>query len=127
MPMKLTEIIPIIKGKVLNPKVNLDIEIKGAGGADLMSDVLASLQPQAVLLSGLCNPQVVRTAMMADVVAIILVRGKTPPIETISLAETEHIPLISTPFGMFQACGLLYQAGLACLEYPVSDQDCFAE
>ncbi len=125
--MKLTEIIQKINGKVLNPKVNLDVDIKGAGGADLMSDVLASLQPQAVLLSGLCNPQVVRTAMMADVVAIILVRGKTPPAETIALAEAEDIPLISTPFGMFKACGVLYQAGLACLERPVTDQDCFAE
>lgn len=124
--MKLNDIISKLNGKVLNSKTNLDIEIKGAGGADLMSDVLASIQPHAVLLTGLCNPQVVRTAMMADVLAIILVRGKMPPFETIRLAEEEHIPLIITPYGMFEACGILYQAGLSCLERPVSDQDCFA-
>ncbi|MEW6179531.1 MAG: DRTGG domain-containing protein [Chloroflexota bacterium] len=124
--MKLNDIISKLNGKVLNSKTNLDIEIKGAGGADLMSDVLASIQPHAVLLTGLCNPQVVRTAMMADVLAIILVRGKMPPLETIRLAEEEHIPLIITPYGMFEACGILYQAGLSCLERPVSDQDCFA-
>jgi len=124
--MKLNEIVQKLNGKVLHSKINLDVEVKGAGGADLMSDVLASIQPQAVLLTGLCNPQVVRTAMMADVVAIVLVRGKTPPVETVQLAEKEHIPLISTPYGMYEACGILYQAGLSCLERPVSDQDCFA-
>lgn len=124
--MKLNEIVQKLNGKVLNSKINLEIEVKGAGGADLMSDVLASIQPQAILLTGLCNPQVVRTAMMADVLAIVLVRGKTPPTETVQLAENERIPLISTPYGMFEACGILYQAGLSCLERPVSDQDCFA-
>ncbi|HAD07243.1 MAG TPA: hypothetical protein DCE76_08810 [Anaerolineaceae bacterium] len=124
--MKLNEIVQKLNGKVLNSKINLEIEVKGAGGADLMSDVLASIQPQAILLTGLCNPQVVRTAMMADVLAIVLVRGKTPPAETVLLAENERIPLISTPYGMFEACGILYQAGLSCLERPVSDQDCFA-
>lgn len=124
--MKLNEIVQKLNGKVLHSKINLDAQVKGAGGADLMSDVLASIQPQAVLLTGLCNPQVVRTAMMADILAIVLVRGKTPPVETVQLAENENIPLISTPFGMFEACGILYQAGLSCLERPVSDQDCFA-
>ncbi len=65
--------------------------------------------------------------MMADVLAIVLVRGKTPPAETVQLAENERIPLISTPYGMFEACGILYQAGLSCLERPVSDQDCFVQ
>lgn len=124
--MKLNEIVQKLNGKVLHSKINLDAEVKGAGGADLMSDVLASIQPQAVLLTGLCNPQVVRTAMMADILAIVLVRGKTPPVETVQLAENENIPLISTPFGMFEACGILYQAGLSCLERPMNDQDCFA-
>ncbi|MFN7036446.1 MAG: DRTGG domain-containing protein [Bellilinea sp.] len=124
--MKLSEIVQKLNGKVLNSKINLEIEVNGAGAADLMSDVLASIQPQAVLLTGLCNPQVVRTAMMADVLAIVLVRSKMPPVETVQLAENESIPLISTPYGMFEACGILYEAGLNCLERPVSDQDCFA-
>jgi hypothetical protein len=81
-----------------------------------MSDVLASIQPEAVLLTGLCNPQVVRTAQMADVAAIVLVRGKIPQRETIELAESEEIALITTPYGMFELCGRLYQAGLSSLE-----------
>ncbi len=92
-----------------------------------MSDVLASLQPEAVLLTGLCNPQVIRTAQMADITAIVLVRGKTPPRETIDLADQEGVPLIGTPFGMFEACGKLYQAGIQCMEKPVVDGDCSCE
>lgn len=114
--MKLTEIIHLVDGNLLNPESRLDWEIRGACGADLMSDVLASIQPDAILLTGLCNPQVVRTAQIADVRAIIFVRGKRPSQETIQLAKEEHIPLISSPYGMFELCGRLYQAGLPSLE-----------
>jgi predicted transcriptional regulator len=114
--MKLAEIVNIIDGTVFNSNQNLEMEIKGGCGADLMSDVLASVQPDAVLLTGLCNPQVVRTAQMADVQAIIFVRGKQPNKETIQLAEQEEMPLISSPYGMFELCGRLYQAGLPSLE-----------
>ncbi len=125
--MTITELIQLINGRLINPNANLTREIKGGCGADLMSDVLASIQPEAVLLTGLCNPQVVRTAHMADVAAIVLVRGKTPPPETIALAEQERIALISTPFGMFELCGRLFQAGLPSLERPVLDGDCVCE
>ncbi len=114
--MKLREIIKLINGKVCNPGVDLDWDIKGGCGADLMSDVLASIQPDAVLLTGLCNPQVVRTAQMADVRAIIFVRGKQPPHETIELANKENLPIISCPYGMFEVCGRLHHAGLPSLE-----------
>jgi predicted transcriptional regulator len=114
--MKLTEIIDLIDGTVFNSKPYLDIDIKGGCGADLMSDVLASVQPDAILLTGLCNPQVVRTAQMADVRAIIFVRGKQPDKDTIQLAEQERLPLVSSPFGMFELCGRLYEAGLPSLE-----------
>jgi predicted transcriptional regulator len=114
--MKITDLIDIINGNVINPVLDLDFAIAGGCGADLMSDVLASIQPDAVLLTGLCNPQVVRTAVMADVKAIVLVRGKLPPRETIELATDENIPLISSPYGMFELCGRLYQAGLKSLE-----------
>jgi predicted transcriptional regulator len=114
--MKLAEIISLIDGTVFNSHQNLNIEIKGGCGADLMSDVLASVQPDAILLTGLCNPQVVRTAQMADVRAIIFVRGKQPNKDTIQLAEQEELPLISSPFGMFELCGRLFRAGLPSLE-----------
>lgn len=114
--MNLKDLIKIIDGRVLNQSTNLDQDIKGGCGADLMSDVLASIQPEAVLLTGLCNPQVVRTAEMADVRAIIFVRGKIPPPETIDLATEEEIPIITSPYGMFELCGRLYLAGLPSFE-----------
>lgn len=122
--MRLHELMTLIDGKLISTTDNIDREIKGGCGADLMSDVLAFIQPDAVLLTGLCNPQVVRTAHMADVAAIVVVRGKTPPQETIDLANEEKIPLISTPFGTFELCGRLYAAGLPSLEKPVGDDPC---
>lgn len=119
--MDVAELISIVNGTLLNSSANTRRQVCGGCGADLMSDVLASIQPEAVLLTGLCNPQVVRTAQMADVAAIVLVRGKLPQRETIDLAEREGIALITTPFGMFELCGRLYQAGLPSLERPVLD------
>jgi predicted transcriptional regulator len=101
----------------------LDVDVNGACGADLMSDVLASIQPEALLLTGLCNPQVVRTAHMADVRAIVFVRGKQPAPETINLANVENIPLISSPHGMFELCGRLFRAGLPSLERDLQSCD----
>src|SRR5512139_2013817 len=114
--MRLEEVVKLIYGQVVTDGVNLSAEVEGGCGADLMSDVLTSIQPQAVLLTGLCNPQVVRTADMADVSAIVFVRGKCPHPETIELANQESIPIISTPLGMFEVCGRLYRAGLPSLE-----------
>jgi predicted transcriptional regulator len=119
--MKVSDVISITSGKLLNPDIDLDREIKGGCGADLMSDVLASIQPEAVLLTGLSNPQVIRTAQMADVAAIVLVRGKSPPQETLDLAIQERIPLISSPYGMFELCGRLHRAGMTSLEMPVDN------
>lgn len=114
--MNVNELIEIVNGKLLNENADLTRSIQGCFAADLMSDVLASVQPEAVLISGLCNPQVIRTAQMADVSAILLVRGKTPPAETIALANQERIPLITTPLGMYQACGQLFASGLPSFE-----------
>jgi predicted transcriptional regulator len=114
--MQLEEVVKLIYGQVLTENVDLRAEVEGGCGADLMSDVLASVQPQAVLLTGLCNPQVVRTAQMADVAAVVFVRGKIPTQDVIDLANEEKIPLITTPYGMFELCGRLYKAGLPSLE-----------
>ncbi len=114
--MNIRDLIRLIDGTLITTPANLNREIKGGFGADLMSDVLASIQPEAVLVTGLCNPQVVRTAQMSDVAAIVLVRGKQPMDETLRLANEERLPLISTPYGMFEACGRLHQAGLVSLE-----------
>jgi len=117
--MTLNELVKLIYGRVLTDNVDLNVEVEGGCGADLMSDVLASIQPNAVLLTGLCNPQVVRTAQMADVAAIVFVRGKVPTQDIIDLANDEQIPLITAPYGMFELCGRLYKAGLPSLEMRV--------
>jgi predicted transcriptional regulator len=117
--MTLNELVKLIYGRVLTDNGNLDVEVEGGCGADLMSDVLASIQPNAVLLTGLCNPQVVRTAQMADVAAIVFVRGKVPTQDIIDLANGEQIPLVTAPYGMFELCGRLYKAGLPSLEMRV--------
>ncbi|MFZ6029285.1 MAG: DRTGG domain-containing protein [Chloroflexota bacterium] len=123
--MKVAEIIQIVNGTLCNPGVRTDFEVQGAFGADLMSDVLAATQPDAVLLTGLCNPQVVRTAQMADVRAIVFVRGKQPAPETVRIATEEGIPLISSQYGMFELCGRLHVAGLPSLERNIrADCDC---
>ena len=121
--MKIKDLINHINGNLLTNKPVDDREVAGAMGADLMSDVLASIRPGAVLLTGLCNPQVVRTAQIADIKAIIFVRGKCPAKETILIANEEDIPLITTSLGLFEACGILYQADLACLEI-LAEDDC---
>jgi predicted transcriptional regulator len=114
--MKLSEIVKHANGEVLNPTVFEDHEIAGGCGADLMSDVLTGVKPGAVLLTGLCNPQVIRTAEMADVYAVIFLRGKRPTSEMIELATEKNIPIISSDMGMFQLSGRLCKAGLHSLE-----------
>jgi hypothetical protein len=114
--MMLREIIETVQGNLVSRRVDLDTQVACICAADLMSDVLAFAAPGSVLLTGLCNPQVVRTAEMADIVAIIFVRGKTPPPETVVLAEEKAIPLVTTPYSMFEMCGRLYQVGSASCE-----------
>jgi len=121
--MKLSKLVQLLDGYVLTENKQQDREIAGAMGADLMSDVLSSIKPEAVLLTGLCNPQVVRTALIADIHAIVFIRGKNPAKETISLANEENIPLVSTSKGLYDACGILFQAGLVSFETQTED-DC---
>ncbi|MEW5956809.1 MAG: hypothetical protein AB1801_03725 [Chloroflexota bacterium] len=82
------------------------------GSADLMSDLLYYNMSQSLIVTGLINPQTVRTAEMADAAAILIVRGKIPPPITIRVAWEVRIPLLGTQMTMFEACGRLYAAGL---------------
>ncbi len=110
--MKLAEVLQIVEGKVISANVDLEQEVQMGSGADLMSDVLACLHEGLLLMTGLTNPQVVRTAEMANITAIVFVRGKLPPRETIALAEEKGIPLLASKYTMFETCGRLYKAGL---------------
>jgi predicted transcriptional regulator len=115
--MKLGQIVSIVEGTLLFD-TDLDVEIPCVCAADLMSDVLAFAESGSILLTGLCNPQVVRTVEMADIVAIIFVRGKHPPPETVALAKEKGIPLVTTPHTTFEMCGRLYQVGLRGCDIP---------
>ena len=110
--MKLEEVLEVIEGKVISENVDLGLEVQAGCGADLMSDVLAFSHEGSLLMSGLINPQVVRTAEMAGIKAIVFVRGKIPPSETVALAEERGIPLLASKYTMFETCGRLYEAGL---------------
>lgn len=121
--MKLVDLVNLLDGKVLTDTSLDDFEIAGAMSADLMSDVLASIRPESVLLTGLCNPQVVRTSLIADIRAIVFIRGKNPAQETINIANEENIPLITTNFGLYEASGILYREGLQSYETQAKD-DC---
>ncbi|MGI6368041.1 MAG: DRTGG domain-containing protein [Anaerolineae bacterium] len=121
--MKLQKILGVIDGQVLSAGADLDIEVEMACGADLMSDVLAFTHSGTLLMTGLTNPQVVRTSEMAGIKAIVFVRGKTPPPETIRLAEMMGIPLLTSRFTMYETCGLLYAQGLpSCGLFSLSDE-----
>lgn len=109
--MKFAEIVSIIEGRVVF-EADPDLEIKCGSASDLMSDVLAFTEAGSILLTGLTNPQAVRTAEMADIKAIVFVRGKQPPPETVELAQEKSIPLAATALPMFEVCGRLYEAGL---------------
>lgn len=87
-------------------------EVHTACGSDMMSDVLAFMKDQSVLMTGLCNMQVIRTAEMMDIVCIVFVRGKIPDDAMVKMAEEKEIALLSTGHRMFSACGLLYEKGL---------------
>ncbi len=87
-------------------------EIMSACGCDLMSDVLAFVKDQSLLLTGLINSQVIRTAEMMDIVAVCFVRGKNPPEDVIELAKEKEITVLSTDLPLYTACGILYEKGL---------------
>lgn len=87
-------------------------EVHTACGADMMSDVLAFMKDQSVLLTGLCNLQVIRTCEMMDIVCIVFVRGKLPDQAMIEMAQEKGIAILSSGHRMFSACGMLYEKGL---------------
>lgn len=110
--MTIGEIKEILNARLLTPDTDPGAEVHAACGSDMMSDVLAYVKDQAVLVTGLNNPQVVRTAEMMDMVCIVFVRGKQPEPSVLALAQAKEIAVLSTDYAMFTACGLLYQSGL---------------
>ncbi len=110
--MTLQEVKKILDAQVVIPPQDPQMEIKMACGCDLMSDVLTFIKEDALLLTGLTNLQVVRTAEMANIKALVFVRGKKPDRETIALARAQKIPIMVTDLPMYEACGRLYRHGV---------------
>ena len=110
--MYLKEVRDILGAEVLCGEDKLDTVVLSACGSDFMSDVLAYVKNQPLLLTGLVNPQVIRTAEMMDMQCIVFVRGKTPDPTMLEMAADRGILIMSTEKPMYLACGLLYSNGL---------------
>ena len=110
--MKIRELVSIIDGEVVYGENFLDNEVFTACGSDMMSDVLAYVTEDTLLLTGLVNSQSVRTCEMLDVPCVVFVRGKEPQPDALEMAREMGLPALRTPYSMFEACGLLYAAGL---------------
>lgn len=110
--MKIKDIAQLLNAEVLTPEISLETEVHTACGSDMMSDVLAYVKDQAVLVTGLNNPQVIRTADMMDMVCVVYVRGKRPDALSLELAIDSNICVLTTTTPMFACCGILYENGL---------------
>lgn len=110
--MQLKQIMQLIDAEVVAHKSGIDYDVKTAFGSDLMSDVLAYVEEDTLLITGLTNQQVIRTAEMLDLKAILFVRGKKPCEDVIKLAEEKQIVLMTTRQSLFNVAGVLYQSGL---------------
>jgi len=110
--MTVAEAISILDGQFFCGEDKADMEISSACGADLMSDVMAFVKDRVLLLTGLVNPQVIRTAVLLDIHAVIFVRGKVPSRDMIDMAKESDITLGGTKLPMYISCGKLYEAGL---------------
>jgi len=109
--MKLEEIIAAVDGQILVAPTS-ELNLVYGCASDLMSDVLNLIHPRTLLITGLVNVQSIRTAEMADLPAVLFVRGKFPPPETLELAKEVEIAVMVSPYRMFDCCGKLFQAGL---------------
>ncbi len=110
--MKISTMKELLGAEVVCGEENLGKHVYSACGSDMMSDVLAFVKDQAVLLTGLVNSQVIRTAEMMDMICIVLVRSKVPTEEMIELARESGIVILTTNKRMYDACGILYCNGL---------------
>jgi predicted transcriptional regulator len=111
--MTLREIQELLQAEVIWGEHYLETEIEYAGASDLMSDVLAFSKPGNLLLTGLATTQSVRTADIIEAKAIVYVRGRRPSKEGLEMAMKKGIPILSTKYMMYKACGILYQHGLS--------------
>jgi predicted transcriptional regulator len=114
--MKISEVVDILKANVLVGEDQMDTIITGGGAADLMDDVLAAAAKGCALLTGVTTVEVIQTAKIVQVGAVVIVRGKEPPEAMITLAHSYNIPILLTDYSLFVACGRLYMNGVRGLD-----------
>lgn len=119
--MTVKEIAALLDARFLCCEEEGGRQVQTAFASDMMSDVLAFVQEDTLLLTGLINSQSVRTAEMLDLPAVVFVRGKNPHQDAIARARTIGMPALTTQVSMYEACGRLFKAGLAALE--IEDYD----
>jgi predicted transcriptional regulator len=110
--MTFKEMKDILNAEVVVGQECMEAEIRDAFAADLLSDVLAFAKEGTLLITGITNPQVVRTAEMLELLGIVFVRGKKPDEDAIKLARMKKVPLFCTRYIMFETCGRLFANGL---------------
>ncbi len=110
--MRLTEIRDALQCEVLAGEDDMSIDVEAVVASDGMSEILAFAQPGALMITGLTNIQSIRTADIANVRAVIYIRGKRPNERVIALARDRNIPVLATELGMFDTCGILRELGL---------------
>jgi predicted transcriptional regulator len=110
--MTIKDVKEILKAEFVVGEEWGDREVHTACGSDMMSDVLAFMKDQSVLLTGLCNLQVIRTCEMMDIICVVFVRGKLPDEGMIEMAKEKEIAILTSGHRMFSACGMLYEKGL---------------
>jgi predicted transcriptional regulator len=115
--MNIGQILKILDASLLTSDALPQKKVESAYCADLMSDVLSFSVTRSLLITGLTNPQVIRTAEMAAIEMVVFIQDKKPDMQTIRLAEEKHIPLLSTSYSMFDTCGRLYENGLRSHAY----------
>ncbi len=117
--LTLEEVCRALDARVLTGEALLHMSVSSACGSDLMSDVLAFTKERTLLLTGFTNLQVIRTADISDLSAIVFVRGKIPQSDLVAAAGERNIPLLVTRYTLYEACGMLYKMGLqGCSSLP---------
>ncbi|MBQ1818492.1 MAG: hypothetical protein II124_07640 [Clostridia bacterium] len=124
--MKISDVARILDARVMTGGDMLEQEVHSACGSDMMSDVLAYVKDQGVLLTGLINVQVIRTLLMMDMNCVVFIRGKVPPEGIVEFAADNGVAVLQTELPMFESCGRLYMAGLGreCGCDPAPDAGC---
>ncbi|MGE5560834.1 MAG: DRTGG domain-containing protein [Chloroflexota bacterium] len=111
--MRLADVVTTLGATVICGETLLDREVDCGIACDLMSDALTYAGPRILFLTGLTNPQVIRTAELIDCSAVVFVRGRRPVDAHIrTIAQDKRIPLLTTDYSMYEACALLHAAGL---------------